>query len=180
MKILHDWDNPYTGRGTTAFRRGLQLILFALSKKIPLLTRIPMVRRVRDEHRSYVDVLAMLDDLAGVKPIFGVRDRVEKAYPGVKNYLRETYGVDVRRHLHIGRNRDPDRTRTWEPLDGLEHVTSNVWHFDKRYSEGAPPKLGPGELPIWHVDHPSFLRHYIRYLYERKHCEDHSGNRGEK
>jgi hypothetical protein len=72
----------------------------------------------------------------------------------------------VRTHVHIGEIPDPNRIRTYEPLDGLEHISSNVWHYDTDYVSNQRPTLKEGEIPIWHVDRPQFLKHYIDFLYE--------------
>ena len=81
-----------------------------------------------------------LDKLVGVTPIIGIRNSVKEQYPDIMKDISK-YEVDVRNHIHIGEPPDPDRIRTYEPLTGLEHITSNVWHYDTDYVLGNKPLL---------------------------------------
>ena len=95
----------------------------------------------------------------------GIGENVQDHYPDIMKKLGE-YGVDVRTHIHIGESPDPNRIRTWRPINGLENISSNVWHYDTDYVLKQKPKLQQGEIPIWHVDRPHFLKYYIDFLYE--------------
>ena len=95
----------------------------------------------------------------------GIRDKVQDHYPDIMKELRN-YGVDVRTHIHIGEISVPNRKRTWKPLVGLEHISSNVWRYDFDYILNQRPKLKEGEIPIWHVDRSYSLKHYVDFLYE--------------
>ena len=162
MRILHDYDNPYLGPNY-AIKRGLKLIFYGIFKRLGL--RPKFTETIYNEVRNYTDTLIKLDKLVGVNPIMGIRDKVQDHYPDIMKELG-SYGVDVRTHIHIGEIPDLNRTRTYEPLTGLEHISSNVWHYDTDYVLNQRPKLKEGEIPIWHVDRPYFLKHYIDFLYE--------------
>lgn len=141
----------------------MKLLLYGIFKRLGF--RFKFIEPIFDEVREYADTLIKLDKLVGVTPIMGIRDKVQDQFPDIMKELGE-YGVDVRTHIHIGEPPDPNRIRTYEPLPGLEHITSNVWHYDTDYVSGNKPILKEGELPIWHVDRPDFLKHYINFLYE--------------
>ncbi len=160
IKVLHDWDNPYRS-GRWGIRRGIQLILYGISKKIPLLKRIPMVREVYDELYKNAITLAKLDRLVDVKGIFGVQDSVVERFPIVGAEIVKYWG-DFRRHIHIDH---PKKTRLWEPP--LMCPRREIWQYDQRYKEHGEdvPMLKDGELPIFHVDYPRFIPLYIDWLY---------------
>jgi len=162
MRILHDYDDPNLSPNY-AIKRGLKLIIYGIFKRFGL--RPKFIQHIYDEVREYADTLIKLDKLVGVTPIMGIRDKVQDHYPNIMKELSE-YGVDVRTHIHIGEIPDPNRIRTYEPITGLEHISSNVWHYDTDYVSKQRPKLKDGEIPIWHVDRPHFLKHYINFLYE--------------
>ena len=109
-----------------------------------------------------METLILLDRLVGVTPIFGIRNPVLTRYLNELTEIRLKYGVDMRHHYHIGSPPDPNRIRGWiPPLD--QSIKS--WTFEKDFIAGRG-ELGPGDLPIFHVDNPENIRHYIRYLYE--------------
>ena len=162
IKVLHDYDEPYLNH-IYAFRQGLKLIIYSVCKMIGLRPKI--VEPIYNETRGNADTLIKLDKLVGVTPIMGIRDKVQEHYPNIMTELSR-YDIDLRKHIHIGEAPDPDRVRTWEPIEGLEKITSNVWHYDSNHVRKKRPKLREGEIPIWHVDRPNWLKHYVDFLYD--------------
>jgi len=141
----------------------VKLFLYGIFKRLGFKPKF--LDPIYNEVREYADTIIKLDKLVGVTPIMGIRDKVQDQFPDIMKELGE-YGVDVRTHIHIGEPPDPNRIRTYEPLTGLEHISSNVWHYDTDYVSNQRPTLKEGEIPIWHVDRPQFLKHYIDFLYK--------------
>jgi len=162
IKILHDYDEPFLS-GKYAISRGLKLIIYGICRYLGI--RPKLVESIYNETRENADTIIKLDKLVGVTPIMGIRDVVQQYYPNLMTELKR-YGVDVRTHIHIGEAPNPQRIRTWEPIEGLEKITSNVWHYDKDHVLGKRPLLNRGEIPVWHVDRPNWLNHYVDFLYE--------------
>ena len=168
MKVLHDWDRPYISRGWARLR-GTSLLLYALSQKVPIFYRIPFFRqnrrKVEEAQIEFMETLIKLDHILGIEPIFGIRDGVRERYPERIAKLEKDHDLDIRRHTHIGVEPDPHRKRLWDPpLNQPRHT----WDFDTKWINGEKVELNPGELPIWHVDNPHHLTHYINFLYEVK------------
>lgn len=162
MKVLHDWD----GSVYIPFKRIIQLILYSLSFIIIPLRKLKIVKEYLDEQRKYVDTIIKLDRLVNVTPILAVKDSLFERYPRLCKKLREKYGeIDIRIHIHIGKcYRDPNRIRLWIP--DLEQ-SENTWKYDYKYAiEKKLILLKDNELPIWHIDNPSYLYRYIDWLYE--------------
>lgn len=166
MMVLHDWDRLWIGGGW-ARSRGLSLLCYYLSRKFRPLSRIKYFRenadRIEAEQLTYMETLIKLNKLSGINPIFGIRDLIRTRYGDEIDELAMRYDLDIRRHIHIGEYPDPDRERLWDPP--LPQPRTN-WHFDTRWIRGEKLVLEPGELPVWHVDMPYNLAHYIDYLYE--------------
>ena len=120
--------------------------------------------KIEGEKLAYMRTLIKLNKLCGVDQIFGIRDIVDDRHKQEINALSFYYAIDVRRHIHIGENSDPDRIRTWWPP--LLCQTPKTWHFDTKYSKGEKVVLGYNERPIFHVDRPFHLALYIDYLFE--------------
>ena len=167
MKVLHDWDRLEMDRGW-ARRRGISLLLYYLSRKFSFLNRIKYVRgnaaKIKGEKLAYMATLIKLNKMCGVHQIFGIRDLIRKEYDEEINALALKYGVDIRRHIHIGENSDPNRIRMWIPP--LYFQTRESWHFDTKFARGEKVVLKPDELPIFHLDHPYHLDLYIDYLFK--------------
>lgn len=167
MKILHDWDSS-TISGRKALRRGISLVVYAISKVFPILNSVRRIERnnkaLELERMDHMETLIKLDLLLGIDPIFGIMDEVFSKFYGMIWRLETIYDLDVRRHVHIGSPPDPDRLRTWDPPLSQ---SMKSWTFEKDYIEGRG-ELEPGDLPIFHVDNPENLRHYIDYLYVKK------------
>lgn len=166
MKVLHDWDRLWIDGGW-ALKRSISLFCYLLSKKFPILRKIKYfhenTERIQAEQLAYMETLIQLGKLSGVSPIFGIRDPIRKKYGKEIDELASKYGVDVRRHIHIGEPPDPDRIRLWEP--SLTQ-TRESWSLDTKWVRGEEVILKPSELPIFHVDRPYYLTHYIDYLYK--------------
>ena len=166
MKVLHDWDTTKL-EGGWARRRGLSLLLYWFARRFPFLQKINWFRKnfenVRYEQVRYMESLIKLNRIAGVHGIFGIRDQVKKVHGRDIEKLQSKYGAEVRRHMHQGENTDPERIRTWEPP---LTQSPDTWHFDKNWARGKEVILKPGELAIFHVDYPHYLRHYVDYLFE--------------
>lgn len=169
MKVLHDWDRLEI-KGGWARRRGISLLLYCLVRKFNFLRKIKYLHenaeRIEAEKIAYMETLIKLNKISGVDPIFGIRDIVRAKYGAEIDRLILDHDIDVRRHIHIGENSDPNRIRVWvPPLYGQTRVS---WHFDTKFARGEKVVLGPEELPIFHVDRPFHLALYIDYLFGRK------------
>ena len=165
--ILHDWDSA-TLSGRKALRRGVALVVYALSKWVSWLNwwgRVKRSNRAIDRERLYyMQTLIRLDELLGEVPIFGIRGEVLDKHPEEILRLVKEYDVELRQHLHIGSPPDPTRERLWVP-PLIQSMKS--WTFERDYIAGRG-ELEEGDLPIFHVDNPENLRHYIAYLYEER------------
>jgi len=167
LKVLHDWDAIGRSKSWT-LRRGLSLVLYSISTRLPFLNGYHFVMKntlkIDKEKINYMETLIKLDMIAGITPIFGIRDKVRARHRERIDELEKKYKVDIRRHIHIGKNDDPDRKRLWEPP--LENQTFNSWHFELEYMNGNKRKLQSGELPIFHIDRPNLIWVYIDYIFE--------------
>ena len=166
MKVLHDWDRVKRS-GSWALRRGISLVAYSIARRLPFLNGCHAIMmntlKIDKEQIEYMETLIKLDMIAGVIPIFGIRDEVRARHGERIDELKEIYGVDIRRHIHIGKNKDPNRKRLWEPP--LNNQTPTSWHFDVHYMRGEKDELQPGELPIFHIDRPNLISFYIDYLF---------------
>ena len=166
MKVLHDWDRLWIDGGW-ARGRGISLLCYYLSRKFKFLSWIKYFREnaelLEAEKLAYMVTLIKLNKLSGVTTIFGIRDIIRTRHGKGIDELAIKYELDIRRHIHIGEPPDPDRERLWDPPLPQPRT---IWHFDTRWIKGDNLVLGPGELPVWHVDFPYNLNHYIDYLYE--------------
>lgn len=157
MKILHDYDSGGLS-GSWALRRGISLIVYAIKRGLGLAPR-------GYETDRYMETLIKLDKLCGVESIIGIRDTVSRVEPGLFA-VAEGYGADVRNHIHIGANDDPNKRRLWEPP--LEGMGIHAYHYEDAWITGDPVKLGSAELPVWHVDYPYRFGDYVDFLYACK------------
>ena len=166
LKVLHDWDHIERSKSWT-LRRGISLVVYSIARRLPFLNGYHAVMmntlKIEKEMIKYMETLIKLDMIAGVISIFGIRDKIRERHGESIDELQEIYGVEVRRHIHIGENKDPDRKRIWEPP--LKQ-TPNVWHFDLDYMRGKKIELQPGELPTFHVDRPNLVWVYIDFLFD--------------
>lgn len=164
IRVLHDWDSV-TISGRQALRRGISLVVYALSKWFPWLNRWGRIngsnKALERERLAHVETLIKLAELVGITPIFGILDPVLTEYLDELTEIRLKYRVDMRQHYHIGRPPDPNRIRGWDPP--LSQSIKS-WNFEREFIEGRGT-LEPGDLPIFHVDNPQNLRHYIDWLY---------------
>lgn len=167
MRVLHDWDSV-TISGRKALRCGISLVVYALSKWAPWLNHVGRIKRnnkeLEEERLKYMETLIKLDELIGIEPIFGITDEVMERYSDEILQMKDDYGLDVRRHIHIGRPPDPNRLRLWEPPLSQ---SMKSWNFETDYIEGRG-ELEPGDLPLFHVDFPENVRFYIAYIYTEK------------
>lgn len=120
--------------------------------------------KIEGEKLAYMLTLIKLNTLCGVHQIYGIRRLIRNKYSEEINALASKYGVDVRRHIHIGENSDSNRIRMWIPP--LYFQTRESWHFDTKFARGEKIVLKPNEMPIFHVDRPFHLALYIDYLFE--------------
>jgi hypothetical protein len=157
ISILHDFDNPYPS-GRRALKRGIKLILYALSKHIPFLRRF--VEDIYLEAYRYCITLAKIDALLGINSHFGLKEDVLKAFPEIQNKLKEIMpSVNIHMHYHISKDKV-----TWVPeLD----VPKNSWWFDQEFSKSH--KI-PSDLKwaVFHADYPELINDYIDFLFEIK------------
>ena len=146
-----------------ALIRGVQLILYGLSNKLPILKKLSIVKKAYRETMDHAVTLAKLDRLAMVGSIFGIRPKILKVFPEAE--LLDKFGADVRQHWHIGDNADPDRVRIWVPslVQGR-----HTWNYDRNFLEYGRDfgiKLKDGEKPVFHVARIEGLTAYIDFLY---------------
>ncbi len=160
MNVLHDWDNDKLNRGV-ALQQAIDLGLYVLSNKLHFLKKIKRVQIIEDQLKRNAETLAKLDALVGVTPIFGLNDTLENI-PDKRKTL-EDLGSQVIDHNH--KVVEGEATPYWNPP---LHQSKETWFYDKRWSEGNPPKLKDGEYPIFHVDYPYYLAEYIDFLYQIK------------
>lgn len=153
-RVLHDFDSPLLS-GRYALNRGLKLVVFALSKKLPFLR--PIVRDVYTECYEYCLTLARLDKLAGVKSIFGLRKEVEDEFPDLKRKL-EGMGFSVHRHTHLSKT-----NVMWDPPLAVD---PKYWFFDQRYAAGEVKPEERTEWAVFHADYPYLVNHYASFLEE--------------
>lgn len=153
LKILHDFDNAYPS-GRWAFKRGLRFILYALSRRLPFLKRF--CADIYGENYDNAFTLLALNDLVGVKALFGINDRVAAEFPNLRGEL-ESLGARTIRHWHAGID-NPH----WDPeLD----ISRSRWWFDQEYAAGKRTP-STGEWILFHCDYPHLLPAYIRCLHE--------------
>jgi hypothetical protein len=155
LKVLHDFDNPYIS-GKWALSRGVQLITYALSRKLSFLKRY--CKEVYAESEDYSCTLCALDQLLGIKGIFGINDMVEKEFPSLRKKLTELEARTAR-HWHVSKEEVH-----WEPE---LNVPQTQWWFDQEYSSGKRSPR-PEEWIVFHCDYPHLLSSYIRCLYQLK------------
>jgi len=157
--MLIDWDQPNLS-GSYAIKRGIKLIAYGICKKFGLKPKF--VEEIYKETDEYAITLSRLNELLGIYTIYGIRDNVKYE----KNpTIEQLWKNDVRRHIHIGENNDPDRQRLWEPA---LNQSKDTWYYDEDYYNGHEVTLKEGELPVFHVDRPFRLQTYIKYLYEHR------------
>ncbi len=172
MKVLHDWDRPFLDKDY-AFRRGIYLLLYVATIKLPFLRKLKFIRNIvnniQHEKFLYLETLIRLDLLVGIEPIIGIRDIVYKEYFGLLedyikalNYIYDNK-IDFRLHKHIGDKNDENRIRIWEPS---LNQSKESWAYDVNYFMNNIYLLDKDELPIFHIDRPYALHRYIDWLYE--------------
>jgi len=153
--VLHDFDNPCLS-GKYALRRGLKLVVYAVSKKIPLLRR--WVKDIYEETYSNCKTLAALDKLLGIESRFGLKPEVLEAFPELDKELAEM-GFRIHKHTHISR----DDVRWDPPLD----VEKEAWFFDQTFS-GNHKIPEHAKWAVFHADYPFLLPTYIDFLLQAR------------
>ncbi len=153
LKVLHDFDNAYPS-GRWALKQGLSLVLYALSRWLPFLK--PLSEDMYEENYRNTFTLLALDQLAGVKGIFGINDRVAAQFPNLRKDL-ESLGASTIRHWHAG-----VENPHWEPE---LNVPRSQWWFDQEYAD-AKRRPDANEWIVFHCDYPHLLPAYIRCLHE--------------
>jgi hypothetical protein len=155
IRVLHDFDNPYPS-GRQALRRGVALITYAISKKIPMLR--PLAKEVYRECFEHCLNLAQTDKLLGIESRFGIKDEVDKVFPELRRELIEL-GFPVHRHVHHSRGHV-----SWDPPLDIE---DRARHFDQEFARtGAIPE--ETKWVVFHADYPRLLSAYIRFIAEAK------------
>jgi hypothetical protein len=155
INILHDFDNPHIS-GKYALRRGVKLIIYAVSKKFPLLRRF--AKDIYTETYYNCKTLAILDRLLGVRSAFGLKDEVLQAFPSLRSEL-SAMGFPVHRHYHIS----TEDVRWDPPLD----VEKEAWFFDQEFSKNTTIKKGL-KWAVFHADYPQLLSAYVNFLSQAK------------
>lgn len=151
IAILHDFDSPYLS-GRYALRRGFELILFAMSKKLRILK--PLADRVYRECYDYCLTLAKVDRLLGIESHFGIKPEVEKEFPTLVSEL-QALGLRIHKHYHVSRDQVG-----WDPP--LE-VDRESWFFDQQFArDGAIPDSI--DWAVFHADYPFLVGAYIDFL----------------
>lgn len=156
--ILYDLDND-TWSGRKALKMAAQLIAFAVCKALRLRPRKDFAFLCDD----YALRLVKLNKMLGIKTIVGIRSELSK--PELVRELRIINPqIDLRAHLHIGDNKDPDRQRLWVPALNQSRLT---WHFEDQYAKQGKAKLLRTDLPCFHFDNPENLGRYVDFLFCR-------------
>lgn len=128
------------------------MIIYAFSKKIPLLRR--WTKEIYAETYSNCRTFAMLDKLLGIDSRFGLKDEVLKAFPQLGKELEEM-GFQVHRHYHISYH----DVRWDPPLD----VEKTAWFFDQTF--GRQHEIAENaKWAVFHADYPYLLPDYINFL----------------
>lgn len=160
IKVLHDFDSPFLS-GRYALKRGVQLVLYAISKKIKFLRRFEVVKEVYNETKIYAQTLAKLDKISNVQSFFGIHNNVHNIFPEFHRVLKQ-YDVNIIEHWHeLSKSGSISK---WNPPLSQRKET---WHYDLNYKNKGKEvvKLEKDEMPIFHVDYPYLLEHYIDWLY---------------
>lgn len=165
MKVLHDWDEVSI-RVDRSRRRGVSLLLYCLANKFPFLKGYEFIMKntlkIEKEKIQHMETLIKLDLIAGITPIFGIRDEVRERHRKRIDELERIYNVDIRRHIHIGEPPDPNRKRLWEPP-----LSKDVsWRFENDYINGIA-RARENEIPVFHVDYPYNIKYYIDFVFEK-------------
>jgi len=153
LKVLHDFDNAYPS-GRWAFKKGFHLLLYAASRRLPFLKKY-----CADVYRENYDnafTLLALNDLVGVRGIFGINDRVSAEFPNLRAEL-ESLGGHTIRHWHAGLD-NPH----WDPE---LNISRQQWWFDQEYAAGKR-RPSASEWILFHCDYPQLLPAYIKCLHE--------------
>jgi hypothetical protein len=160
MKVLHDFDSPFLS-GRYALKRGIQLVLYAISKKIKFLRRFEVIEEVYNETTQYALTLAKLDKISNVQSFFGIHHNVRNIFPEFSRVV-EQYDANVIEHWHELSN--GNSISKWNPP---LHQRKETWHYDLEYKNKGKEvvKLAKDEMPIFHVDYPHLLEYYIDWLY---------------
>jgi hypothetical protein len=160
IKVLHDFDSPFLS-GRYALKRGIQLVLYAISKKIKFLRRFDKIKDVYNETEKYAQTLAKLDKISNVQSFFGIHNNVRTIFPEFPKVLKQ-YDANIIEHWHELSN--GSSISKWNPPLCQRKET---WHYDLDYkSKGKQVvKLEKDEMPIFHVDYPYLLECYIDWLY---------------
>jgi hypothetical protein len=164
LKVVHDFDNAFPS-GRWALKRGLQLVLYALSRKIGFLKRF--CEEVYCENYDYAITFRRLDMLLGINAFYGIHNRILPDHPQIKEELQKM-GAHVRDHHH-----DVNEV-TYSPSLPFE-VPRSQWWFDLEYSQGKRG-VNPDEVIEFHCEHPYLLAHYIRCVYEARKLSEGAGS----
>ncbi|MHB2036981.1 MAG: hypothetical protein ACYCPW_09625 [Nitrososphaerales archaeon] len=155
LKVIHDFDDAYPS-GNWAIKRGVKLIVYGLSKKLPFLRRY--CKEIYLENYRNAEVLAKLDALLGITSRFGINTRVQPIFPQLGEEL-EALGANVHMHWHVSKV-----DVRWDPPLPFDTPMSHWW-FDQDYAAGRKHATAD-DLLCFHVDRPYLLADYIRALHE--------------
>jgi len=154
IRVLHDFDSPFLS-GRYALKRGLQLIVYALSKKLPFIR--PLVKDVYMESYEYCLTLARLDRLVGLQSVFGLTGVVEQQFPDLREKLHEM-GYEAHKHVHFSKT-----SVAWDPPLSVD---PKYWFFDQQYAAGEVKVNGNTEWAVFHADYPHLFDYYVSFLHE--------------
>jgi hypothetical protein len=134
----------------------VKLIIYAVSKKFPLLRRF--AKDIYTETYYNCKTLATLDKLLGVHSAFALKDEVLQAFPSLRNEL-SAMGFPVHRHYHIS----TEDVRWDPPLD----VEKEAWLFDQDFSRSGEIRQDMN-WAVFHADYPHLLPAYVNFLSQAK------------
>lgn len=157
LRILHDFDNPYPS-GRWALKRGISLILYAISRWVPPLQR--WCSEVYLENYEYAKTLAQLDVLLGIHSLFGINRRVIRIFP---NLRRDLLGMDIKDEAIVDHWHVSAHEVHWHPT---LIVPKEDWFFDQDWSKGRRI-LPSGQYAVFHADYPYLLSSYIDFLWKK-------------
>jgi len=155
ITIIHDWDFPLY-KPSTCLKTSLWLLgYFFLGRFKRYRNRMP--ETLLKQKLSYMQALIQIDQLYGVKPVWGITDQVLQAFPEAVKLLEQN-GQEIRYHYH-NKQKQQGKGR-WLP--SLQVEPENMI-YDRLYMQGKT-ELPESTTVVWHVDHIYNLPWYIKFL----------------
>ena len=118
------------------------------------------------EKYSQAKALALLDKKLGVNAVFAFTEKVNRAFPTLKNEI-EKQGFEVVDHWHLEAPRKG--YNEWQARGAwsgkLTDSSRHYMNYDRHYILGEKVVPDDGTFVCWHVDHLSFnMYFYLEFL----------------